>query len=275
MGHLFPGLSPALGPTLGSGREPSTWRGIKMLSLEKLKVYDRALGSVSRLAQLAAPWDKRHAVVDQLLRASESVVLNIAEGVRLRNSPQRQHLVDYALGSALECAACLDIAQLKHWLAQAEILPHKKDLCEVVKMLFGLRRSWAAAEFREEPAGYDAQEPWLFGHERLEAYQYALQVVEWSNALPGGAELSTRWLRQIDKAATGGVLNIAEGNGRRIETDRRKFLETAESSLIKAVTYIHLCQRTGEVAPEAAQMGLSLLDRAALLVRGLIGSTRS
>ena len=98
-------------------------------------------------------------------------------------------------------------------------------------------------------------------------------MVEWSNALPGGAELSTRWLRQIDKAATGGVLNIAEGNGRRIETDRRKFLETAESSLIKAVTYIHLCQRTGEVAPEAAQMGLSLLDRAALLVRGLIGST--
>jgi len=137
-------------------------------------------------------------------------------------------------------------------VAQAEVLPHKKALCEVVKMLFGLRRSWAAAEFREELGGYDAQEPGLFAHERLQAYQSALQVVGWYNALPGGAELSTRWLRHIDKAGTSGVLNIAEGNGRRIETDRRKFLEMAESSLIKVVTYIHLCQRTGEMAPEAA-----------------------
>ena len=244
-----------------------------MFSLEKLEVYDRALGSVASLAQLVVPWDKRHAVVDQLLRASESVVLNIAEGARRRNSPQRQHLVDYALGSALECAACLDIAQLKHWMAQAEVLSHKKALCEVVKMLFGLRRSWAVAELREESGGYGAQEPWLFAHERLQAYQYALQVVGWYHALPGGAELSTRWIRQMDKAATSGVLNIAEGNGRRIETDRRQFLEMAESSLIKVVTFIHLCQRTGEVAPEAAQIGLSLLDRAAMLVRGLIGNS--
>jgi four helix bundle protein len=153
-----------------------------MFSLQKLQVYDRALGSVTGLAQLASSWDKRHAVVDQLLRASESVVLNIAEGARLRNSPHRQHLVDYALGSALECAACLDIAQLKHWVVSPEILPHKQGLCEVVKMLYGLRRSWAAAEFREESGGYDAQEPWLFAHERLQAYQYALQVVGWYNA---------------------------------------------------------------------------------------------
>ena len=71
------------------------------------------------------------------------------------------------------------------------------------------------------------------------------------------------------------VLNIAEGNGRGIETDRRKFLEMAESSVIKVVTYVHLCQRAGEVAPEAARAGLSLLDRVALLVRGLSEHTGS
>ena len=79
-----------------------------MFSLEKLKVYDRALASVANLAQLSANWDKRHAVVDQLLRASKSVLLNLGEGAGLRGSPQRQHLLDYAIGSALECAACLD-----------------------------------------------------------------------------------------------------------------------------------------------------------------------
>jgi len=41
-----------------------------MFSLEKLKVYDRAVASVAQLAQLLADWDNRHAVVDQLLRGS-------------------------------------------------------------------------------------------------------------------------------------------------------------------------------------------------------------
>ena len=48
-----------------------------MFSLEKLKVYERALASVASLAELSAGWDKRHAVVDQLLRASEKRRLNL------------------------------------------------------------------------------------------------------------------------------------------------------------------------------------------------------
>ena len=78
----------------------------KTFSLDKLKVYDRALASAASLAQHSRSWDKRHAVTDQLLRASESVVLNLAEGARLRSSAKRHHLLDYAIGSALECAAC-------------------------------------------------------------------------------------------------------------------------------------------------------------------------
>ena len=61
-----------------------------MFSLEKLKVYERALASVASLAQLSSDWDKWHAVVDQLLWAAESVVSNLAEAARLRGSPQRQ-----------------------------------------------------------------------------------------------------------------------------------------------------------------------------------------
>ena len=84
-----------------------------MFSLEKLKVYDRALVCVASLNQLSLRWDKRHAVVDHLVRAGESVLLNIVEAVHPRGSRQRQHVLDYAIGSALERAACLDISQLK------------------------------------------------------------------------------------------------------------------------------------------------------------------
>lgn len=241
-----------------------------MFSLEKLKVYERALASVAGLAQLSANWDKRHAVVDQLLRASESVVLNLAEGARLRGGPQRQHMLDSSIGSALECAGCLDVAQRKELVCSAEAFREKKDLCEVVKMLFGLRRSWTGDSLQEPSADYTVKEGFLFAHERLEAYQSSLLVVEWFHAVPGGAQLSTRWFRQMDKAVTSVVLNIAEGNGRRIEADHRKFLELAESSVIKVSTFIELCQRTGEMRAEFARRGLVLVDRVALLVRGLV-----
>jgi len=65
-----------------------------MFSIEKLKVYDKALSSVASLAKISAHWDKRHAVLDHLLRASESVALNIAEGARLRGTANRQHVLD-------------------------------------------------------------------------------------------------------------------------------------------------------------------------------------
>jgi len=37
----------------------------RMFSHQKLKVYAKALGSVTRLARHSALWDNRHAVVDQ------------------------------------------------------------------------------------------------------------------------------------------------------------------------------------------------------------------
>ncbi len=105
----------------------------RMFSLDKLKVCDQALASAASLAQHSRSWDKRHAVTDQLLRASESFVLNLAEGARLRSAAKRQHLLDYAIGWALECAACLDIAQIKEFLCQDEALEEKRSLCEVVR----------------------------------------------------------------------------------------------------------------------------------------------
>jgi hypothetical protein len=54
-----------------------------MLSHQKLKVYGKGLAVVASLAKHSAAWDKRHAVVDQLCRASESIVMNPAKGARL------------------------------------------------------------------------------------------------------------------------------------------------------------------------------------------------
>jgi four helix bundle protein len=150
-----------------------------MFSIEKLKVYNKALRTVAELTRLSAGWDKRHAVVDQLVRASERVVLNIAEGARLRGTANRQHFMDYAIGSALECAGCLDIAAIKCFVSAELALNQKQPVCEVVKMLVGLRKAWARDALQEPCGSYGGQGAsgvpentvYLFAHERLAAYQ--------------------------------------------------------------------------------------------------------
>jgi four helix bundle protein len=248
-----------------------------MMSHQKLKVYGKALASVASLADYSAAWDKHHAVVDQLCRASESIVLNIAEGARLRRPAQKQQVLDYAIGSALECAACLDIAVVKQFLLPTAAAGAKRWLCEVVRMLVGLRRSWERDAFREEPPAYGAQsdsepERWYFAHEPLEVYQVGLSFVAWLNGLPAWAELSSRLYRQVDKAATSTILNIAEGYGRTAEGDRLRFLEIAEGSAVKAAAYLDLCANKGELALEDREPGVELLGRVVLMLRALSAS---
>ncbi len=52
---------------------------------------------------------KTIAVRDQLDRASTSIVLNLAEGNGKFTPPDRCRFFDIARGSALECAAALDV----------------------------------------------------------------------------------------------------------------------------------------------------------------------
>lgn len=206
------------------------------------------------------------------MRASESVVLNLAEGARLWTPANRQHFLDYAIGSALESAACLDIVVIKQFLSPELALGEKRSLCEVVRMLVALRQSWGDNQLREGAVHYGSQEPSLFAHERLDAYQVSLEFIRWFHALPAGAELSSRLCRQVDKAATSVVLNIAEGNGRYPEADRRKFLDIAENSAVKAAAYLDLCQSKVALDAEQRERGIGLLARVASIIRGLAAS---
>ena len=56
--------------------------------------------------------------------------------------------------------------------------------------------------------------------QRMFSLERLTEFVRWFHALPGAVELSSRLLRQVDKASTSIVLNIAEGNGRYGPGDR-------------------------------------------------------
>jgi four helix bundle protein len=218
-----------------------------MFTHHNLKVYQKALWFVASVESLSIHWKKSHSFVDHLTRASESIVLNIAEGARPLSASGKVVRLDYAIGSALECAACFDVAKIKSLVSASNAFEEKRLLWEITRMLIGLRKSWLPNSIQEETVSYVSNSvpddsDVLFSHEKLDVYQVSLELMRWLVSLPV-AEGVDRTYRQLEKAATSLLLNIAEGNGRYSELDHRHFLDVAASSAVKSAAYLDICER--------------------------------
>ncbi len=108
---------------------------------EKLKVYQIAIRFVAWADELLNDVPKTIAVHNQLDRASTSIPLNIAEGNGKHTAADRCRFFDIARGSALECAACLDVLVAKKRSDAAVVQSGKEMLIEIVSMIVGLIRS--------------------------------------------------------------------------------------------------------------------------------------
>ncbi len=107
---------------------------------EKLDVYRLQLRFVEWVAGLfedvhAAKARRVGETIDQLDRASLSVLLNLAEGNGRRSSQQRVRFFDDARGSATECAARLDALVAKGAVVARRVAGGKELLLRVVSML--------------------------------------------------------------------------------------------------------------------------------------------
>jgi len=120
---------------------------------EKLNVYQASLKFVSWATELASKVEGKAAVKEQLDRASTSVSLNIAEGNGKFAVKDRCRFLDFARGSALECAAYLHVLVAKQLCDEVAIRSGKQQLLEVVSMLMGLISS-LASRIAEEQGTY-------------------------------------------------------------------------------------------------------------------------
>ena len=125
---------------------------------ENLKVYQRTLPFNVKVGRWTAQWDSKHALCDQLWRAAGSMLENIAVASAAYSSMKLRGL-DYAIGSSLECAAGLDLAGSKQLLDMKALHTEKEELSQILRMLVGLRKSWAqsGSVIREESAAYSTQ----------------------------------------------------------------------------------------------------------------------
>jgi four helix bundle protein len=123
---------------------------------EKLSVYQDAIKFVAWSTDLLETIPKNLAVHGQLDRASTSIPLNIAEGNGKYTAPDRCRFFDIARGSALECAACLDVLVAKKVVVQID--SGKEILIRIVSMLVGLIRSTSSDRLHEDPGSYGGEQ---------------------------------------------------------------------------------------------------------------------
>lgn len=110
---------------------------------EDLLVWQKGMELNDRINQLSKsfPKDELYILTSQIKRASDSVVLNIAEGSTGQTKPVFKNFLNYSLRSAIEVVNCLIIAHRRQYIEQ-EIFENLYSAHEqLVKMITALRNS--------------------------------------------------------------------------------------------------------------------------------------
>jgi len=116
-------------------------------SHEKLEVYQEAICFIAWLAKILDGKNRIGDVKDQLDRASTSILLNLAEGNGKYSLRDRCRFFDTAHGSALECAAGLDVLVAKGVVTPDQTREGKESLQRIVQMLMGLIKRNSRREY--------------------------------------------------------------------------------------------------------------------------------
>jgi len=107
-----------------------------MFSHERLEVYHRSLEFMDLILPVIhqIPRGNRE-IVDQLKRASISLVLNIAEGAGKSAPDDKKRFYTIARGSTLECAAIFDLLHRWQITNQDTVALCKAKLHQIASML--------------------------------------------------------------------------------------------------------------------------------------------
>ena len=112
-----------------------------MLDHEKLDVYQCSIRFLAVALPLSAGLPRGYsALADQLRRAATSVPLNIAEGAGKTSAKDRANFHSIARGSAMECAAIVDVIGTLGHCSDDEIARAKELLHRMVAMLSKMSR---------------------------------------------------------------------------------------------------------------------------------------
>lgn len=104
----------------------------------QLKVWQISINLMSEVYKVTSkfPIEEKYALTSQLLRASESISGNIAEGNSQLYVKKEINFLNTAIGSAAECRNWLILAYNAGYITNADLNSLDKQYESIIKMLF-------------------------------------------------------------------------------------------------------------------------------------------
>jgi four helix bundle protein len=118
-------------------------RNLMAFKFENLNIWHYALELSVGINELATifPSLELYNLSNQIRKAADSVVLNIAEGCTGQSNPEFSKFLAYALRSAIEVVSCLFIAKRKGYIDDLSFVKHYNDYEILCRMISKLRNS--------------------------------------------------------------------------------------------------------------------------------------
>ncbi len=112
----------------------------------------------------------------------------------------------------------------------------------------------------------------MLNHEKLNVYQKTLTFIRWSTTILSKLSKQNAASRQLDRASTSILLNIAEGNGKYTSKDRCKFFDIARGSALECSACLDAFVARGELEEEEVLEGKGMLEEVVNMLVGLVKS---
>ena len=109
-----------------------------------------------------------------------------------------------------------------------------------------------------------------FSHEKLKAYQRAIEFVSWSHPLIESLPASASVRNQLDRASTSVPLNLAEGNGKFSTRDRARYFQIACGSALESAACLDVIVARRMKAQADLEPGKKLLLEIVNMTMGLL-----
>ena len=111
-----------------------------------------------------------------------------------------------------------------------------------------------------------------FGHERLDVYVLALKYVAWAFAVCRRLKgLHKNARDQLLRSSQAMPLNIAEGNGKATQPERRRYFEIARASALESAATQDVLEVMGAISTQENSYGKTMLERIVAMLTGLGG----
>jgi len=109
---------------------------------EDLKIGQKSmdLGEEIYLLSKRFPETEKFNLSSQILRAVDSIVLNISEGSILQTGPEYRKFIGYSIRSLAEVVTCLFKAQRRDYMLKEDFLSYYRDCHDLMNMMIAFRK---------------------------------------------------------------------------------------------------------------------------------------